>query len=239
MQGRSTIWFPIALLALLAGLTLWVDRVVQPPQPKIDGSSRHDPDYILSNFNTIKTDQNGNPRHRLAATEMRHFPDDDTTQLTRPRFTQYTAYKPFTQIEGQRGLVTSDGENVYFMDNVKIVRGATPQKGELTVQTDYMHIIPDKELAMTDRPVLIKQAPDTVIRATGMEYDKKLGILKLFKRVSVHYVKPKAKTDGSAKPPKKPAPSSSSSSKKNSKPSAQAKQAGKAKTGNTSTRTRR
>jgi len=239
MQGRSTIWFPIALLALLAGLTLWVDRVVRPPQPKIDGSSRHDPDYILSNFNTVKTDQNGNPRHRLAATEMRHFPDDDTTQLTRPRFTQYSANKPFTQIEGQRGLVTSDGENVYFMDNVIIVRGATPQKGELTVQTDYMHIIPDKELAMTERPVLIKQAPDTVIHATGMEYDKKLGILKLFKRVRVHYVKPKAKTNGSAKPPKKPAPSSSASSKKNSKPSAQAKQAGKAKTGNTSTRTRR
>src|SRR5512137_2187741 len=101
MQGRSTIWFPIALLALLAGLTLWIDRVVQPPQPKIDGSSRHDPDYILTNFNTLKTDQNGNPRHRLAATEMRHFPDDDTTELTRPRFTQYTANKPFTQIEGQ------------------------------------------------------------------------------------------------------------------------------------------
>jgi lipopolysaccharide export system protein LptC len=237
MQGRSTIWFPIALLALLAGLTLWVDRVVQPPQPKIDGSSRHDPDYILTNFSTLKTDRNGNPRHRLAATEMRHFPDNDTTELTRPRFTQFTANKPFTQIEGQRGLVTSDGENVYFMDNVRIVRGATPQKGELTVQTDYMHIIPDKELAMTERPVLIKQAPDTVIRATGMEYDKKLGVLKLFKRVHVHYVKPKAKADGSAKPKKKPAPSSGS--KKNTKPSAQVKPAGKAKTGNTSTSTRR
>jgi lipopolysaccharide export system protein LptC len=147
------------------------------------------------------------------------------------------ANKPFTQIEGQRGLVTSDGENVYFMDNVRIVRGATPQKGELTVQTDYMHIIPDKELAMTERPVLIKQAPDTVIRATGMEYDKKLGVLKLFKRVHVHYVKPKAKADGSAKPKKKPAPSSGS--KKNTKPSAQVKPAGKAKTGNTSTSTRR
>lgn len=237
MQGRSTIWFPIALLALLAGLTLWVDRVVQPPQPKIDGSSRHDPDYILTNFNTIKTDRNGSPRHRLAATEMRHFPDNDTTELTRPRFTQYTANKPFTQIEGQRGLVTSDGENVYFMDNVKILRGATPQKGELTVQTDYIHIIPDKELAMTERPVLIKQAPDTVIRATGMEYDKKLGVLKLFKRVHVHYVKPKAKASVGAKPQNKPAPSSGS--KKNSKPSVKAKQAGKAKTGNTSTRTRR
>jgi lipopolysaccharide export system protein LptC len=238
MQGRSTIWFPIALLALLAGLTLWVDRVVQPPQPKIDGSSRHDPDYILTNFNTIKTDRNGNPRHRLAATEMRHFPDDDTTELARPRFTQYKADKPFTQIEGLRGLVTSDGENVYFMDNVKVIRGATPQKGELTVQTDYMHIIPDKELAMTDRPVLIKQAPDTVIRATGMEYDKKLGILKLFKRVSVHYVKPKANTDGSVKPAKRPAPPSVS--KKNSKRPAQAKRSGKAKPGNnTSTRTRR
>lgn len=203
MYGRSAIWFLLLLLALLAALTMWADHVVQPPAPKRDGSSRHDPDYKLSNFHTLKTDLAGNPRYMLAATEMVHYPDDDSTTLVRPRFTQYSATKPVTQIEGSRGLVTSDGENVYFMDNVKVVRGATAQKGEMTVLTNYLHIIPDQDLAMTDRQVSILQAPGTVVTAIGMEYNKKLGIVKLFKRVRAHYVNPNPKPAARKVAPKK------------------------------------
>ena len=190
MYGRSAIWFLLLLLALLAALTMWADVAVQPPGPKSDGSSRHDPDYKLNNFHTLKTDPKGNPRYMLAAAEMVHFPDDDSTHLVRPRFTQYSETKPYTQIEGQRGLVTSDGKQVYLMDKVKVVRGATPQKGEMTVLTDFLHITPDDEFARTDRAVTILQAPRTVVHATGMEYDKKSGILKLSKRVRAHYEKP-------------------------------------------------
>jgi lipopolysaccharide export system protein LptC len=234
MVGRSAIVFPLALLALLAVLTLWIDHLVQPPEPKRDGSSRHDPDYKLTNFSTSKTDKDGNLRHRLAAVEMVHYPDDDSTQLVRPRFTQYSATKPFTQIQGQRGMVTSDGENVYFMDNVKVVRGATRQKGEMTVLTDYLHIIPDQELVMTDRPVSILQAPRTVVHATGMEYNKKLGILKLFKRVKVHYERPGLKLRPLSAPKK-----SAATTKKISGGKKPVKTAQQAKTGNTKTRVRR
>lgn len=211
MHGRSAIWFPLMLLALLAALTWWIDRVVQPPQPKRDGSSRHDMDYKVSNFNTTKSDRYGNPRYVLAATELIHFPDDDSTQLTRPRFTQYSAKKPYTQIQAQRGQVSSNGENVYFMDNVKVVRGATPGRGELTVLTDYLHLIPDQDLAITDRPVSILQAPHTVVRGTGMEFNKKERTLKLFHQVRVHYEKPGANAPAlAAPPPLKPAPTSQS-----------------------------
>lgn len=193
MYGRPATWFLLLLLALLAALTMWADVAVQPPAPKQDGSSRHDPDYILHNFNTLKTDPQGNPRYMLAAVEMKHYPDDDTTHLARPRFTQYAQSKPYTQIESQRGLVTSDGEQVYMMDKVKVVRAATRQKGEMTVLTEYLHITPDTEIARTDRPVTILQAPKTVVHASGMEYDKKNGLLTLTKRVRVHYERPATK----------------------------------------------
>lgn len=190
MHGRSAIWFLILLLALLSALTLWINRVVQPPQPPRDGSTRHDPDYWLTNFNTIKTDRNGNLRHSLDAEEMVHYPDDDSTQLIKPHFVQYQDGKPYTSIRGDRGRVTSDGEHVYFMDNVKVVRVATKQREELTVLTDFLHIIPDQDLAKTDRPVTITEAPRTVIHATGMEYNKALGTLKLYKRVRAHFERP-------------------------------------------------
>jgi lipopolysaccharide export system protein LptC len=190
MRGRHTIWFPLALLALMALITIWIDRNVQAPQAKRDGNTRHDPDYKLNNFSTTKTDADGNLRYVLSATEMVHYPDDDSTQLQRPRFTQYTVGKPYTQIQGQRGLVSSKGDNVYIMDNVTVVRQAFEGRGEMRVLTEYLHVIPDDDLAITDRPVVITQAPKTVVYGTGMIYNKKARTLKLLSKVRAHYERP-------------------------------------------------
>jgi lipopolysaccharide export system protein LptC len=189
---RAAITFPLALLILLALLTFWINRAVQPPQPKLDGSSRHDPDYIMSNFETTQTDINGDLRYKLAAIEMRHFPDDDSTELQRPRYTQFAVGKPYTEVQGMRGFVSTDGEEVRLFDNVKVTRQAFAEKGEMTVETDYLNIRPNEELVTTDRPVVIRQAPKTVIYATGMVYEKKLKTVTLLHKVRAHYEKPAA-----------------------------------------------
>lgn len=187
---RAAITFPLALLIFLAVLTFWINRAVQPPLPKLDGSSRHDPDYIMNNFVTTQTDIKGDLRYKLAAIEMRHFPDDDTTELQRPRYTQFAVGKPYTQVQGLRGLMSSDGEEVQLFDNVKVTRQAFADKGEMTVETDYLNIRPNEELVTTDRPVVIRQAPKTVIYATGMVYEKKQKTVTLLHRVRAHYERP-------------------------------------------------
>lgn len=198
MLARSAMFFPLALVILLAIVTFWINLTVEQQGPKLDGSNRHDPDYIMNNFVTTQTDITGKLRYILAATEMLHYPDDDSTVLQRPRFTQYTVNKPYTQIEALRGYVSSDGEEVELVDNVKVVRQAFEGKGEMRVLTEKLIILPNQELAKTDSPVVITQAPKTVIHATGMVYDKKNQTVKLFNRVKVHYerpanIKPKAK----------------------------------------------
>jgi len=187
---RSAIFFPLVLLLLLAVITFWINKTVQPPVPKIDGSSRHDPDYIMGNFVTTQTDVNGNLRYKLAAVEMRHFPDDDTTELQRPRYTQFAMDKPYTQVEGLRGYVSGDGEEVQLVDKVKVTRQAFAGKGEMTVETEYLNIRPNDELVTTDSPVVIRQAPKTVIYATGMVYEKKKKTVTLLQKVRAHYERP-------------------------------------------------
>jgi lipopolysaccharide export system protein LptC len=186
LSKRSAIVFPIVILSVLALLTAWVNHMVQPPQAKLDGSSRHDPDYIMSNFVTSQTDVNGILRYKLAAAEMKHFPDDDSTDLQRPRYTQYSVGKPYTQVEALRGYITSDGEQVQLVDNVKITRQAFAGKGEMTVETEYLNILPNQDLVRTDSPVVIKQAPKTVIYATGMVYEKNTRTVTLLHRVRAH-----------------------------------------------------
>lgn len=190
MRGLPAIWFGLLLLALLAALTFWIDRAVQPPAPKRDGSNRHTPDYIVDHFLSTRTDGFGNPRYDLAGAEMRHYPDTDSTELVRPHYTIYSKQMQTTQVFSDKGTVSSNGENIYFMDNVRVVKAETAKKPEMTMITSYLHVIPDQNLAQTDRPITVLQPPSTIIRAGGMHYYKKEGILTLSKRVKVHYERP-------------------------------------------------
>ena len=190
MISRSALFFPIVLATMLALLTFWIIQTVEQQGPKLDGSNRHDPDYTMHNFVTTQTDAQGQLRYILAATEMLHYPDDDSTVLQRPRFTQYTVNKPYTQIEGLRGYISSNGEEVELVDNVKVVRQAFEGKGEMQVLTEKLWIFPKQDLVKTNAPVTIKQAPKTVITAVGMVYDKKAQTVSLLDRVKVHYERP-------------------------------------------------
>ncbi len=200
MLARSAIFFPLVLAVALAIITFWINLTVEQQGPKIDGSNRHDPDYTMNNFVTTQTDVTGKLRYVLAAAEMVHYPDDDSTVLQRPRFTQYTTNKPYTQIEGLRAYVSSNGEEVELVDNVKVVRQAFEGKGEMRVLTEKLIILPNQDLVKTNSPVVITQAPKTVIHATGMVYDKKKQTVTLYKRVKAHYERPTGAKPTAAKP---------------------------------------
>ena len=140
MISRSALFFPIVLAIMLALLTFWISQTVEEQGPKLDGSNRHDPDYTMNNFVTTQTDEQGQLRYILAAAEMLHYPDDDSTVLQRPRFTQYTVNKPYTQIEALRGYISNNGEEIELVDNVKIVRQAFEGKGEMQVLSEKLWI---------------------------------------------------------------------------------------------------
>lgn len=186
MNDRLTAWFPLLLLAVLAVLTLWLDRVVQPTAGIRDGSTRHDPDYIVDTISAIQMDEDGRIKHTLAADKMIHYPDDDSTRLQSPKFVNYaTTTAPIT-ITAREALLSKNGEDVYFRDNVRVNRGPYDSRSELVMETDYLHVIPDKNIAKTDRPVTITD-DNTVVHAVGLELDSEARILKLNARVKGTY----------------------------------------------------
>jgi lipopolysaccharide export system protein LptC len=190
MFTRSAIFFPLVMAALLAIVTYWISQTVEQQGAKIDGSNRHDPDYMMSNFVTSQTDATGKLRYVLAATEMIHYPDDDSTTLQRPRITQYATDKPYTRIEGLRGYISNNGDEIQLVDNVKVTREAFNGKGVMQIDTEKLTILPNQDIAKTDSPVVITQAPNTVIHANGMVFRKKDQTVQLNNRVKVHYERP-------------------------------------------------
>lgn len=194
IKRGSTLLFPIILLALLAALTYWMNIKVQPAPPRPDAALRHDPDYYLNKFESTNTDINGLLSYRLRAQKMKHYPDDDSTDLEYPVFTQYDQGKQYIQVTGKRGEVSGNGEDVKIYENVVVRREPWGDKGLMTLETEYLHVIPNEDIVLTQKPVLIKQAPETVVHANGMVYEKAKQKLTLLNRVRAHYVSPKKST---------------------------------------------
>ena len=67
---RPTTWLPLAALALLVGLTFWLNQLVQPQAAVADGKSRHDPDLMVESFNARKLGQDGRLLYTLNARKM-------------------------------------------------------------------------------------------------------------------------------------------------------------------------
>lgn len=189
MSDRFTTWFPIVLLTVLAGLTFWLDRVVRPVATGPDPVTRHDPDYIVDKLVALRMAASGTVKHTLYADKMIHYPDDDTTQLIMPRFVSHDATASPVTVSAKDGLVSSEGENIYFRNNVRVTRAAFADKSEMVMETSYLHVIPDQNIARTDQPVTITDA-NTVVHAVGLELNNETQVLKLLSRVKGTYYDP-------------------------------------------------
>lgn len=183
---RLIAWSPVLLLGAMAVLTYWLDAQVRPPQPKFDGSGRHDTDLYIENFKAISLDAQGRVRQALIAKAARHYPDDDTTDLDSPRMTFSDPGKPTFNINSDSAKVTGDRENIYFVGKVKGVRDAsspTAKDGPSTIATEYLHVTPKDERVETDKAVTISD-PRGIISGTGLQYDNKSKTIKLRSGVS-------------------------------------------------------
>jgi len=182
---RLTTLAPVLLVGMLAGLTFWLDHIAQP-SVQDTGGSRHDPDYIVDRFSAVRMSEAGVASYTLSAARMMHYPDDDSTLMTEPRFVSYKTAKAPVTITADQAVVSSRGEHVYFQDNVRVTRAAHGTASELVVRTPYLHVIPDENFAKTDRAVTITDAAITVT-AVGLELDNDTRIIKLLSNVRGTY----------------------------------------------------
>jgi len=182
MSDRLGTWFPLVLLAALAALTFWLDRVTQPRDRAQSGVLKHDPDYIVEGLSARRMDQLGRLKHTLLARKMTHYPDNDTTLLLEPKFVTYTEGRAPVTVTSREARVSGNGDHVYFEKQVRVVRAPQANESELIVETDYLHVVPDDNLAETDRPVTIRNAA-IALAASGLELNSETRVLKLHGRV--------------------------------------------------------
>ncbi|MDP4028580.1 MAG: LPS export ABC transporter periplasmic protein LptC [Gallionella sp.] len=182
LASRARYWLPVLPLLGLLSVTYWLNQQVQPEQARPDNGKRHDPDAIMENFSAVRLNEQGVPRFIMAAKLMQHYPDDDSTVLEVPRLTALSAGRPAIHFIAKQGVVSSKGDEVFLHRDVEVLREASASQSELTLHTEYLRIVPDRDWVDTDRAVTLVDARNT-LHALGMEMDNKARTLKLLSQV--------------------------------------------------------
>jgi len=185
---RVIAWSPVLLLGGLAALTYWLNTQVRIASPAFDGSGRHDADVFVENFKAVNMDKDGVVRQALSAKRAQHYPDDDTTVLEAPVIAFTDPDNPRLEVTADQARVTGDREHAYFEGHVRAVReGAQPAGGEsagpITVESEFLHVIPKEDKIVTDRAVTITD-PRGRISAIGLELDNKAKTVKFKSHVN-------------------------------------------------------
>ncbi len=169
-KSRASNLFPLLLMLALAAASLWLERAVQTPEYDKSGKTRHDPDFIAEGFGVTKLGSKGKPEYTLSAERMLHYPDDETTDIEAPRLVQRSDSASPVVIRADRGSISRNGEEARFYGNVVVVREAGRGQNELRVQTEYLQIVPDRDIASTDKAVLITEGKSR-LSGVGMEFN--------------------------------------------------------------------
>jgi lipopolysaccharide export system protein LptC len=166
MRPSGASLFPLAIVALLAALSFWLERAVLFDDSGRSGKDRHDVDFIVENFSMRHFDATGALQHSGSAVKMVHYGDDDSTEITAPDFTLHN--KPALRITAQRAWMSKDGKEVRMENDVHLVRNGTEGSPETVVTTQLMFVYPDDELAHSDTAVTMTQGRSVV---TGSGFD--------------------------------------------------------------------
>lgn len=178
--SRPSVW----LIALLL-LTLWLDSVLQHPRLQQDNDLQQEVDYIIENLEGIQVNHELEQNRFFSADKLTHYSTEDITQLEHVRFTSIEPDKPLLRVTSDWAELTKDGDDIFLTENVFIIRGEDLDKDKVTMLTDFLHLIPDTDIAKTDRPVTVIRM-NSVLNAVGLFMNNQTGEILMQSRVKAH-----------------------------------------------------
>ena len=146
---RLVAWSPVLLLGALAALTYWLDAQVQPPAPRRDGSTRHDPDLFIEDFTRgdVRRARQAARNARRPSAPM-HFPDDDSAELVEPRLSLYRSRasraarhrgpRPHRRAIASRAISPATCASMRDADPTPAEDGSP--SGPVTLSTESLHV---------------------------------------------------------------------------------------------------
>ncbi|RME34495.1 MAG: LPS export ABC transporter periplasmic protein LptC [Gammaproteobacteria bacterium] len=176
---------PLLLLCLALGSAWLLERLRERATAR-QAVEQHHPDLYMENFVRLGMDKEGRLRNRLRATRLMHYPDDDTTEMIRPRLQVISGDGVPMFVTADRAWASSDNEVILLYGEVRIWRNRPDGERELELITSDLKVLPEEEYAETEEPVTII-GDRMVTDATGLRADLARRRLKLLHKVRSRY----------------------------------------------------
>jgi lipopolysaccharide export system protein LptC len=159
-----------AIVILAAGSSWWLSRDSDADATVTTFATpgSRDVDYRIKGFDVIRMTAEGDPAHRLVGTSLKHFTDDDTTELEAPRMTVFQADQPPWEIDAEQAWLSADGSVVLLTGRVLIERAGAGDAPATRIITSDLRIQPRQDYAETDEPVRVESGNDR-LDAVGMQ----------------------------------------------------------------------
>jgi lipopolysaccharide export system protein LptC len=181
----------IFLLSILAAFTYYLAEFANRGDKVADNKVvRHEQDYFVERFTLIKLNAQGQPTFRLAADLMKHFPDDDTIEFTKPRLISLDKSKPVVAVVSESGKAGPQGDITELFGNVVLTRAPYEVSKLLKMNTEYLLVDTNKETGTTDKPVKITQGASE-LTGIGMDFDNLNRLFALHSNVKSTWVSEK------------------------------------------------
>lgn len=171
MRTRVTPLLPLALMAFLGLLTLWLQYAVREGAGGDSRLPSHDPDAIIENFTIQNLDASGKLQYTFSAPKMQHFPDDGSGEVLYPRVVQISADGGNYVATANRGTINRQNEEVFLYGNVLILREATREEPEVRARTEFLHVLAGQGVLRTNQTVTISDGKST-LTGVGMVINK-------------------------------------------------------------------
>ena len=175
----------LIIVLILALLSLWLQEAFKEVPIITPKKDEHFPDYFMENFSVTSMNAAGTPDYILHASKMNHYADDDSSELVNPLI-EFKQNQGDWTVSASRAVYMRHQNLIHLYDKVQIRRLASDRHEPLSIDTDYLRIDTENQVAETDLLAHIKTI-ELNLDTKGMVFDNRKGILKLLSDVRGTY----------------------------------------------------
>lgn len=175
---------PVVVVLILASLTLWLRQAVEFLPESTVTRDENKPDAIAEKLSIVRLGTDGKPHYSMSASRLLHYTRDNVAMLESPRFDKRDPDGVRTAITATRGRIARSNDEAFFYGDVRMTR--TGARRDLQARTEFLHVIPSRNLILSDRQVTISDGSSTMT-GVGLEINKATGQISLKSQVKGSY----------------------------------------------------
>ena len=176
-----------AALSLLSFWALEMTRRSGEDMPAEKASN--EPDYYVENFSYVKVAATGSAEYVITGRRMEHYPADNSNTIAQPFVKSYSVGRPPMTLRAQRAKTNADQSELHLYEQVRMDRPEARGTDNLSVESEYMLVLPNIDVVKSDQRVVMKLGNSTLI-GTGLLADNARQQMTLESRVSAAYPHP-------------------------------------------------